>query len=493
MTDGSEFTVSQFDTDAENHLAKARLRQLEWLATQGVEAYPADFPERTHTSQEILDDSGTLDGSGVVIAGRIIESRVHKRAIFFDIGDEDGIIQTVVDAETTAPDHFELIKTAFGRGDIITVQGIVGTTRRGTVAIQSREVTMLSKSLQPPPEQLTDPDARFEKRHVDMLVNANSRERLIARSKITQHIRQVLLGSGLIEVETPIANTYYNGGVAKPFVAHHNALGEQVYLRVTSELYLKRLIIGGLEGVFEIAKQFRNEGMSSVYSPEFTVLEMYKAYKDHRWMMDVVERIISGAAEGIHQSSELQWREHSIDLAPPWPRLNMREAVARSIRRDSALSDDELVEIGVREDMGSSPHVVLQNLFRRYTEPGLINPTFIVDFPVALSPLAKVDARAEGVAQKFMCYVGGTLISDGNYEENNPIRQRANLKAQKEEQHEAGLPEYPRDPEFIDALQYGMPPLAGAAIGIDRLTMLITNASHIREVMAFRPRRLAKQ
>jgi lysyl-tRNA synthetase class 2 len=469
-----------------------RLAQLDILSRAGIDPYPTDFPQRTHSISEILDASSELIDQEVTIAGRITDLRARRDTTFLDLIDSTGKIQSMVERDRVTPVTFDLARAAFTRGDIAAITGIVTRTDKGSMAVNASDLTMLSKSLLPLPSQIVSAENRHAKRHLDLLANPESRETLIARSKITRLVRSVLEEREMIEVESPIVNNFYNGGIAKPFITHHNALNEQAFMRVTSELYLKRLIVSGIDGVFEIAKQFRNEGMSGIYSPEFTVLEAYKAYESHEWMMDLMQEIIQRAALDINGRLETKWQGSQIDLSGEWPRIKMRSAVGISLGLGNDPSDKDLQTKAQELGINGSTDQILGALFKRVTEPTLIQPVFITDFPVTLSPLAKTDPEHPENVLKYMLYVGGTLVSDGNYEENDPLKQQRNLIEQERQQIENGVPQYPRDPDFMGALQQGMPPLAGAAIGIDRLTMLITGNDHIREVMAFRPRKLRR-
>lgn len=471
---------------------RRRITQLGILHSVGVDPYPTSFPARTHSIGEIAGNPDEHEGNLVTIAGRIIDLRARRDTTFLDLRDTSGEMQAMIGRVNIEPVQFELARTAFARGDIAAISGIVTRTERGSTVVDTNELTMLSKSLLPLPSQLDSPENRHAKRHLDLLANTESREVLLARSRITREVRAVLEAKGLVEIETPIVNSYYNGGAAKPFTTHHNALNEPSFLRVTSELYLKRVITSGIEGVYEIAKQFRNEGMSGIYSPEFTVLEVYKAYEDHEWMMAMMQEIIQKSALAVNGTLETSWQGHQIDLSGEWPRITMRSAVGESLGLGVYPSDEALYqkadELGIKGEYG----YVLGALFRRVTEPTLVQPVFITDFPTSLSPLAKSDPNHGDHVMKYMLYVGGTLVSDGNYEENDPIKQSVNLQEQEEEQIRQGMPQYPRDPDFMESLEHGMPPVSGAAIGIDRLTMLITGNDHIRDVIAFRPRKLRK-
>lgn len=445
------------------------------------EYYPHDFPERTVYSAEILDRFDELDGMSCTVLGRVAGIRGHRKTTFLDVEDSKGKVQTISESTEDSPKPCRM-------GDIVAVEGAVGRSRRGEPSVLADQITILSKALVDVPK--ASPGQRKDQRFLDLLVNKQARDTLVTRSKITRYIRELLNAQGLIEMETPIMNTFYNGGVARPFTTYHNALSRPAFLRVTSELYLKQLIVSGLEGVYEISKQFRNEGLGPIYSPEFTVCEVYKAYEKQDWILSTVEEMASVASEASADLEPLDPNK-KIDFSHPWERITMHDAVCRALgqRGMSVDSKDQIVDIGQEEGLPEDYSRSLLGLFKRYTESGLVRPTFITNLPEPLTPMAKRDPVDPSTVNKVMFYAGGMQLGDGCYEENNPVKQRQNFNSQYAQQVIDGFPQYPRDPDFLDALDHGMPPMSGIAIGFDRLIMSAVGAPHIRDVIAFRPRK----
>lgn len=468
-------------------LEPAKLDQIETLRAHGIDPYPSSIPERTHRQEEILQDFEELEGEEVVLHGRIMGIREHGKLVFFDLVDESDRIQVLIRQDEVGLSEYELFRNGFSRGDFASVAGRVMKTRSDEISLDAQKLQILSKSLNTYPLQLDDVQLRTRHRSLDLLANRESIERQKTRSRITQNIREYFLSLGCLEIETPILNTIYNGGIAEPFVSHHDALGERVYLRMTSELYLKKFIIGGFEGVFEIAKHFRNEGMGMMYNPEFTVAEMYKAYTNLDWMMGTVEQMVRGIATEVLESDEIERDDNVINFVLPWQRMTLKESISSVLEEDIVqMSPEEIVSLGKRyglEGMDSSS--ILMLLFKTHVEHLLVQPTFITNYPVSHNPLAKINPEDPSTILNFNGYIGGFPIIDSNVEENNPRIQRENLEKQLNIKKEQGRPIYPVDADFLNALEYGMPPLTGLGVGIGRLVMVMTGATNIRDVIPF--------
>jgi lysyl-tRNA synthetase class 2 len=465
----------------------AKLREL------GLEPYAYRF-QRTHSTVEVVAGQNELIASGarVAIAGRVMALRGHGHTAFGHVKDYSGRLQFYIrDDEVSAGDFsvFKLVDV----GDIIGVSGTVFRTKTGELTIRASALELLTKAIHPLPEKwhgLQDKELRYRRRYVDLIVNEEVYQTFLMRSRIIEGVRRFLLEREFIEVETPILQPLYGGALARPFVTHHNALDVDLYLRIADELYLKRLIVGGIERVFEFSKDFRNEGMDHSHNPEFTMLECYAAYWDYTDMMDFVEELFSTLARSILGSTSVVYGDAAIELAPPWRRLKyfdaLMEAAGEDVRRADAarlahIARSRGIEIEGAESRGD----FLDLLFSELVEPRLIQPTFILDYPMEISPLAKRHRSDAGVVERFEPYIAGYEVGNAFSELNDPEDQRARFEAIARAWKDGARETHPIDEDYIRALEYGMPPTGGLGVGIDRLVMLLTNSPSIRDVILF--------
>ncbi len=485
-----------------NQLILQRREKLLKLKEMGINPYPYKF-DRTHTSQQIKENFDKLNEKEAAVAGRIMSNRRMGKAAFFHIQDMDGRIQIYLKKDEVGEKGFELYKL-LDIGDIVGVKGLVFKTRTGEISIYARELTLLSKSLRPLPivkekevngekivyDPFSDKELRYRQRYVDLIVNPEVREVFIKRSRIITTMREFLNKRGYLEVETPILQPLYGGAAARPFVTHHNALDMKLYLRIANELYLKRLIVGGFEGVYEFAKDFRNEGMDRFHNPEFTQMELYVAYQDYEWMMQLTEGMISTIAQTVLGSMKITFQGEEIDLTPPWRRLPLFESIKEYAGVDlSDLNEQELrtaaedLGIAVEDSWGAGK--IIDEVFGEFVEPKLIQPTFITDYPLEMSPLAKKHRRNPRLVERFEPIIAGKEVGNAFSELNDPLDQRERFEAQMELRARGDDEAQVLDEDFLRALEYGMPPTAGLGIGIDRLTMLLTDSPSIRDVIFF--------
>jgi len=485
-----------------NDLIKRRYEELEELTNKGVETFAYSF-DINSDSQKIKSEFKEGVEMNVKVAGRIMAIRRMGKASFAHIQDHNGRIQVYLKKDEIGEsyDAFKLLDI----GDIIGVEGFVFITKTGEISVHTRELKLLSKSLQPLPiakevideqgnkviyDQFADKELRYRRRYVDLIVNPDIKEVFIKRSKIISAIRNFLDSSGYLEVETPILQPLYGGAAARPFVTHHNALDTELYLRIADELYLKRLIVGGLNGVYEISKDFRNEGMDRSHNPEFTMLELYVPYKDYNWMMVYVEKMIEHVCNSVFKTLSFNVDGTEINFKSPWKRVSMIEAIEEKTGLNVlSCSMDDLKsaskKVGIEISAIHSRAKFIDELFSVTVEPELIQPTFIIDYPLELSPLAKKHRSKEGVVERFEGYVFGREICNAFSELNDPIDQRKRFENQ-DKMKEAGDEEaHQIDEDFIRALEFGMPPTAGLGVGIDRIVMLLTNQPSIRDVIFF--------
>lgn len=489
-----------------------RRQEREELLKMGIDPYPSETFQVNVSSRDILQnyEKRKTDYKNVSIAGRMMSRRIMGNASFAELQDATGRIQLYFRRDDLCPgDNKDLYNVVFkkllGIGDIIGVRGYVFTTQTGEISIHVIELKVLTKSLKPLPivkeaedetghvktfDAFSDPEQRYRQRYVDLIVNPDVRDTFVKRTRLINTMREFLNDKGYLEVETPVLQPMYGGALARPFKTHHNTLDMTLYLRIANELYLKRLIVGGLEGVYEFAKDFRNEGMSRFHNPEFTVVELYVAYKDYNWMMDLVEEMIEKIALELHDSTEVTVGKHTINFQRPWKRYTMFEAIQKYTGKDiSGLDEKGLREIAkelnvpVDETMGKGK--IIDEIFGEKCEPNLIQPTFITDYPVEMSPLAKKHRSKEGLVERFEVICNGKEISNAFSELNDPIDQRRRLEEQIELGKRGDTESMTVDEDFLRALEYGMPPTAGVGIGIDRLTMIMTNSDSIQDVIFF--------
>jgi lysyl-tRNA synthetase class 2 len=480
---------------SENEQKQIRVDKLKALQADGRDPFEITLAEQTHHSDEIKDNFDELENQEVVIAGRIMTWRDMGKANFIDVQDRNGRIQAYVRMNDVGEDVFKEFKT-WDLGDIVEIRGFVFRTRMGEISVHAQQIRLISKSLLPLPEKfhgLTDTDTRYRKRYLDMIMNPEVKDTFIKRSRIITSIRSYLDSLGFIEVETPILNIIPGGAAARPFITHHNTLDMDMYLRIATELYLKRLIVGGMERVYEIGRNFRNEGMDVRHNPEFTCIELYQAFTDYHGMMDIAESIIRNAANEVCDSLHITFNGTEIDLESPFKRLTMIEAVKEYSGIDFAefMSDDEkAVALAKEKDIEIAPGKatwgdVLNSFFEEFVEENLTQPTFIMDYPVEVSPLTKRKPDCPALTERFELFILGGEYGNAYSELNDPIDQLGRFEAQMK-LREAGDDEANMiDRDFVTALEYGMPPTGGLGIGIDRLVMLLTDNYSIRDVLLF--------
>lgn len=477
-----------------SEILQIRRDKLEKLQAEGHDPFAVTKFQRSAWSEEIKADFAAFENRDVAAAGRIMAKRGMGKAIFADIRDDRGRIQIYVRQNDVGDDAFAEFKK-MDIGDIIGAEGFVFMTRMGEVSIHCRKLTLLSKSLRPLPEKyhgLTDRETRYRQRYLDLIMNPEVRRAFEIRSAFISHIRRFLDGRGYMEVETPVLNTISGGATARPFITHHNTLNMDMYLRIATELNLKRLIVGGIERVYEIGRIFRNEGMDTKHNPEFTTIELYEAYTDFHGMMAIAEGIFSGAAESICGGYDIEWLGKSVNLAPGWERLTMAEAVKQYTGADFMSVTDAAGAVALAKSVGVDMGGVeptwghaLYESFDQKVEEHLIQPTFITMYPVEVSPLTKRSPADPRLTERFELFICGCEMANAFSELNDPVDQRARFLKQVEMREggdeEAGM----MDEDYITALEYGMPPTGGMGIGIDRAAMLLTDSASIRDVILF--------
>lgn len=497
-----------------------RRQAKEELEKLGINPYPAELFEVNVSAQEILENytRHKSDYRSISIAGRIMSRRIMGSASFAELQDETGRIQIYVRRDDICPGEDKtLYNTVFKKlvdiGDIVGVKGYCFTTQTGEISIHVTELTILSKSLRPLPvvkettdeqgvvhkhDAFSDPEQRYRMRYVDLIVNPEVRETFVKRTKLVNSMRQFLNNKDYLEVETPILQPLYGGAAARPFKTHHNTLDMTLYLRIANELYLKRLIVGGYNGVYEFSKDFRNEGMSRFHNPEFTQIELYVAYKDYFWMMDLVEEMIEKVALDLHGTTKVKVGEHEIDFRRPWKRFTMFEAIQHFTGIDISEMDEAALRetcrklnVPVDETMGKGK--LIDSIFGEKCEPLLIQPTFITDYPVEMSPLAKKHRSKPGLVERFEAICNGKEICNAFSELNDPIDQRKRFEEQLELGKRGDEEAMTLDEDFLRALEFGMPPTAGLGVGIDRLCMIMTNSPSIQDVLFFPQMKPEKQ
>ena len=497
-----------------------RRQSKEELEKLGINPYPAELFDVNASAQEILEnyERHKSDYRQISIAGRIMSRRIMGNASFAELQDETGRIQIYVRRDDICPTEDKtLYNTVFKKlldiGDIIGVKGYGFTTQTGEISIHVTSLSVLSKSLRPLPivketadeqgnvtrhDAFTDPEQRYRQRYVDLVVNPEVKNAFIKRTQLVNSMRQYLNEKAYLEVETPILQPLYGGAAARPFKTHHNTLDMTLYLRIANELYLKRLIVGGFNGVYEFSKDFRNEGMSRFHNPEFTQIELYVAYKDYLWMMDLVEEMIEKVALDLHGTTQVKVGENMIDFRRPWQRYTMFEAIQHFTGVDiSAMHETELIEtcqkLHVPYDNTMGKGKLIDQIFGEKCEPNLIQPTFITDYPIEMSPLAKKHRTKPGLVERFEAICNRKEICNAFSELNDPIDQRQRFEEQLELGKRGDEEAMTLDEDFLRALEYGMPPTAGLGIGIDRLSMIMTNSPSIQDVLFFPQMKPEKQ
>ncbi len=489
----NENNVQEQEVDM-NHLLKIRREKLEELQQNNKNPFAVTKYNRTNTAGEIKQNYEQFEQKDVSVAGRIIAKRIMGKASFCTIQDCDEKIQSYVSINDLGEEEYKEFKT-YDIGDIIGITGFVFKTRTEEISIHAKEVQLLSKSLRPLPEKfhgLKDTDLRYRQRYTDLIVNPEVRKTFELRTKIIKEVRNILDEKGYLEVETPILNTISGGATARPFITHHNTLDINMYLRIALELNLKRLVVGGIDKVYEIGRVFRNEGMDIRHNPEFTMLELYSAYEDYHDMMDIVEEIFTKTANKVLGTMKITYQGQEIDLTPSWKRITMIDSIKEvtGVDFNEINSDEEAVKLaeskGLKvEETKRTRGDIISMFFDEYVEETLIQPTFVYDYPVEISPLAKRKKEDERLTERFEVFIGGREYGNAFSELNDPIDQYERFKKQVEAREagdeEAGM----MDEDYINALEIGLPPTGGLGIGIDRLVMLLTDQASIRDVLLF--------
>lgn len=481
---------------------RARREKFEQIKALGIDPYPHEF-QRSHLAEEIKQNFDALAEKEVTVAGRIMSMRPMGKASFGHIEDASGRIQFYLKQDLIGEENYRLAPL-LDLGDFIGVAGKVVKTRTGEVTVQASSLKLLSKTLRPLPiakekvtdgervvyDALVDKEFRYRQRYADLAVNPQVREVFIKRSRIIASMREYLTGRGYLEVETPILQPLYGGASARPFTTHHNALDTKLYLRIANELYLKRLIVGGFDGVFEFAKDFRNEGMDRFHNPEFTMMEVYIAYQDYHFMANLVEEMFCKVVQDLTGGYKITYQGQEIDLTPPWPRVPLLDAIEKETGFNLfGKSVSELRQIAQKLHVDIDPTMgegkIIDTIFGEKVEPKLIQPIFITDYPVSLSPLAKRHRSKPGLVERFEPFLAGKEVGNAFTELNDPLDQRERFLEQKK-LLEAGDDEAQQlDEDFLRALEYGMPPTTGLGVGIDRLVMILTDQPSIRDVLLF--------
>ena len=483
-----------------------RRESLEKLKDLGINPYPAEIYEVNFTSKKIKKHYRDGQALEVVLAGRLMSRRVMGKASFAEIQDSEGKIQIYLNRDEICEGEDKMMynlvfKKLLDIGDIVGVKGSVFKTKVGEISVKVKELKLLTKSLRPLPlpktdangnehDAFTDPQKRYRKRYLDLVVNPHVKDTFIKRTQLTNSMRSYLNQKGYLEVETPVLQPLYGGASARPFKTHHNTLDMPLYLRIANELYLKRLVVGGFDGVYEFSKDFRNEGMSRFHNPEFTQMELYVAYKDYSWMMDLVEEMVEKVALDLHGKTEVTVGSTIINFKRPWKRYTMYEAVAHFTGVDISEMDELAIrdaarKLGVEVDNSMGRGKLIDEIFGQKCENKLIQPTFITDYPVEMSPLAKKHRKLEGLAERFEGFCNSKEICNAFSELNDPIDQRVRFEEQLELAKRGDDEAMLLDEDFLSAIEHGMPPTAGLGIGIDRLSMIMTNSNSIQDVLFF--------
>ncbi len=476
-----------------NKLQQIKRDKLSELVTKGEDPFLQTKYDVDAYSQDIINDYDNMEGKEVSLAGRIMTKRLMGKAAFFNIIDKQGQIQAYIRKDGVGEDVFATFKT-YDIGDIVGFKGVVFKTKKGEISVKVSSIILLSKCLRVLPEKyhgLKDTDTRYRQRYLDLIVNPEVKDTFVKRSEIIKEIRNFLDNRSYIEVETPVLHTVPGGAAARPFNTHHNALDMDIHIRISLELYLKRLIVGGMDRVYEMGRVFRNEGLSVRHNPEFTLLELYEAYTDYYGMMELTESLIKHLAKEVIGEDKVEYDGHKIDLGKPFERLTMVDAIKKyaGIDFEEYLDDESCKKLADEKDVHIEKHFkrgeIINAFFEEFVEEKLIQPTFIMDHPVEISPLAKRKPEDERYTERFELFITSREIANAFSELNDPIDQRRRFEYQ-EELRKLGDEEANKiDEDFLTALEYGMPPTGGLGIGIDRLVMLLTNSYSIRDVLLF--------
>jgi len=479
-----------------NELVKERRQKFAKLQEEGKDPFDVYKVDRTHTSKEVKENFERLEGQTVTVAGRLMSKRVHGKAGFSDMHDRFGKIQMYIKINDVGEEKLKEFK-AFDIGDLISVTGMVFKTKTGEISVHINDFQLIAKSLKPLPEKwhgLKDMDLRYRQRYVDLIMNEDVRDTFLKRTAIIRYMREFLDKKDYLEVETPVLSSIAGGAAAKPFTTHHNALGIDMYLRIATELYLKRLIVGGFEKVYEIGKNFRNEGIDIRHNPEFTMIELYEAYADYNDMMEITENMLAYVCEKVLGTTRVIYQDTEIDFTPPWRRITMVDAVKEyagidfdeiKTQKDAmAIAKEKNLEL--KKDLKDCTRAdILNALFEEFAEEKLIQPTFVCDYPVEISPLTKKKRGNDEFTERFEGFIFGREVCNAYSELNDPIVQKDRFVQQLKERELGDDEAYMMDEDFINSLEIGMPPTGGLGIGVDRIVMFLTNSYSIRDVILF--------
>ncbi|ERK28221.1 lysine--tRNA ligase [Clostridium intestinale] len=490
-----EISINQLEAQF-NEQERLRRQKLVELQEAGKDPFDVYKVERTHTSAQVKDDFETLEGKTVTIAGRLMSKRGQGKVVFADIHDRDGKMQLFIKLDAVGEENLKEFKT-YDLGDWIAAEGEVFRTKAGEISVKVNGFQLISKSLKPLPEKwhgLKDPDLRYRQRELDLITNQDVRETFIKRSKIVSGIREFLDQKGYLEVDTPMLQTSAGGAAARPFTTHHNTLDIDMYLRIATELHLKRCIVGGFEKVYDMGRIFRNEGMSVKHNPEFTTIELYEAYADYNDMMELTENLVAYVCQKVNGTTKVTYQGTEIEFMPPWRRVTMVDIVKEHTGFDynAVATNEEAQAIAKEKHLEFKKPLdkvtkgeVLNALYEEFCEEKLIQPTFVIDYPVENSPLTKKKRGNDEFTERFEGFVFGREICNAYSELNDPIVQRDRFKQQEQERELGDDEAYMIDEEFMSALETGMPPTGGLGIGIDRLIMFLTDSASIRDVILF--------
>lgn len=476
-----------------NEMLQIRRQKLKDLQDQGKNPFKIEKFNPDHHTTDITDNFEEFEGKEVTLAGRVMSKRGHGKISFMDIQDMKGRIQILSKIDELGEEAYKII-SYLDMGDIVGVEGEVFKTQSGEISIKAKKLTLLSKSLQILPEKwhgLKDPDLRYRQRYVDLIVNPEVKETFLLRNKIIKKIREFLDNLGYLEVETPILGNIAGGANARPFLTHHNALNIDMSLRIANELYLKRLIVGGFDKVYEMGKMFRNEGMDTRHNPEFTNIELYEAYADYNDMMEITENLVAYVAKEVLGTTKVEYQGKTIDFTPPWKRIKMQDAVKEhtGVDFDKINTDEEAIEVAKEHKLEIKPGMtrghVISEMFEEYCEQYMDQPTFIIGHPVEISPLAKRNPDDPRITNRFEAFANCWEIANAFSELNDPIDQRERFEEQLRQKEYGDDEAHPMDEDFLNAIEVGLPPTGGLGIGVDRLIILLTNQASIRDVIFF--------
>ncbi len=493
MTENNDNIVEELvDTEELNELMQVRREKMAAIAEQGIEPFGRKY-NFTHHAAQVIDHFTELEGQNVRLAGRVMSVRGHGKTTFAHLMDMSGKIQAYFRQDVLGAEEYEKIHL-LDIGDIIGVEGTVFRTQKGEISVKAVSFEILAKSLRPLPEKwhgLKDVEMRYRQRYLDLITNPEVRNTFVLRSKIIQAMRRYLDTCGFLEVETPMMHPIAGGAAARPFITHHNALDMKLYMRIAPELYLKRLIVGGFEKVYEVGRVFRNEGISIKHNPEFTIVELYQAYADYEDVMRLTEEVIAALAREVLGTTKITYQGAEIDLTPPWTRMTMPEAIkkyanvdfstVKTVEEAQAIAD----RLGIKYEKKDGIGKILNIVFEEVAEKHLVQPTFIIGHPTEISPLAKRNKDNPDITDRFEAFIFGREMANGFSELNDPIDQKGRFLKQVAERESGDDEAHMMDEDYVTALEYGMPPTGGLGIGIDRLVMLLTDSHSIRDVLLF--------